>query len=144
MFVKVYPMFVKRYAKLFQPKPNKFPQHLTIYKVIMSIYGEFHQRNGSLSKTMDYGDQRCRNPSLGLTTKAKVCKGANQIWSPGITFHVLENARKCEGMNPHTLKWAPALGVGVSMDSRIFIKQFQGSKSIGLKRSLYHWKTLGT
>jgi hypothetical protein len=27
---------------------------------------------------------------------------------------------KCEGMNPHTLKGAPTLGVGVSMDSRIF------------------------
>jgi hypothetical protein len=58
MLAKVYPMLVKKYAKLFQPKPNKLPQHLTTCKVIMSIYGEFHQRNGSLPKTMDYGDQR--------------------------------------------------------------------------------------
>ncbi len=58
MLAKVYPMFVKRYAKLFQPKPNKLPKHLTTYKVIMSIYGGCHQRNASLSKTMDYGDQR--------------------------------------------------------------------------------------
>jgi hypothetical protein len=58
MLAKVYPMLVKRYAKLFQPKPNKLPQDLTTYKVVMSIYGEFYQRNGSLSKKMNYGDQR--------------------------------------------------------------------------------------
>jgi hypothetical protein len=57
MLAKVYPMLVKRYAKLFQPKPNKLPQNLTTCKVIMSIYDEFHTRNGSLSKTMDYGNQ---------------------------------------------------------------------------------------
>ncbi len=47
-------------------------------------------------------------------------------------------------MNPHTLKWAPILGVGVLMDSRIFKEQFQGSKHIGWKISLYHWKVLET
>ncbi len=79
MFVKVYPMFVKRYAQFFQPKPNKLPQHLIIYKGIMSIYDEFHQRNGSQSKAMDYGNQRCHNPSLELATNAKACEGAGQI-----------------------------------------------------------------
>jgi hypothetical protein len=29
----------------------------------------------------------------------------------------------CEGMNPHTLKWAPILGVGIPMDFQIFRKQ---------------------
>jgi hypothetical protein len=43
-------------------------------------------------------------------------------------------------MNLHTPKWAPILGVGVPMDSWIFWEQLQGSKLIGLKRSLYHWK----
>ncbi len=26
----------------------------------------------------------------------------------------------CQGMNPHTPKWTPILGVGVPMDSRFF------------------------
>jgi hypothetical protein len=30
------------------------------------------------------------------------------------------------------------------MDSQIFKEQLQGLKPIGLKSSLYHWKTLGT
>jgi hypothetical protein len=38
----------------------------------------------------------------------------------GVTFHALGSARKCEGMNPHTPKWAPTLGVGVLMDFQIF------------------------
>jgi hypothetical protein len=36
------------------------------------------------------------------------------------------------------------LGVGVPVDSRIFIKRLQRSKFIGLKSSLYHQKNLGT
>jgi hypothetical protein len=55
----------------------------------------------------------CHNPSLGLTTKAKACKGAGQEGSSGITSHVLENAKECEGMNLHTPKelpgsWSPS------------------------------------
>jgi hypothetical protein len=41
-------------------------------------------------------------------------------------------------MNPHTPKWAPTLGVGLSIDSRIFKEQLQRSKPIALKSSLYH------
>jgi hypothetical protein len=55
----------------------------------------------------------CRNPSLGLTTKARGCKVAGQK-------RKLENEKKCEGMNPHTTKGAPTLGIGVPMDSRMF------------------------
>jgi hypothetical protein len=51
---------------------------------------------------------------------------------------------KCEGMNLHILKRTPTLGIGVPMDSRIFRKQLQESKLIGLKSSLFHWKALGT
>jgi hypothetical protein len=40
-----------------------------------------------------------RNPSLGLITKARVCKGACQEKSLGITFHVPRNVEECEGMN---------------------------------------------
>jgi len=31
-------------------------------------------------------------------------------------IHTLESARECEGMNPHTPKWTPTLGVKVPMD----------------------------
>jgi hypothetical protein len=60
----------------------------------------------------------------------------------GVTFHALGIVGGCEGMNPHTPKWAPTLGVGVSMDSQIFKEQFQGSEFIRLKTSLYHSKDL--
>jgi hypothetical protein len=63
----------------------------------------------------------CRDPSLRLATKVRACKGVGQKGSPVVTFHV----GKCEGMNPHIRKWAPTLGVRVSMDFQIFRKTFQ-------------------
>jgi hypothetical protein len=86
----------------------------------------------------------CHNPSLGLTTKARACKGASQEVSMGVTSHAPESVGKCEGMNLHTPKWAPTLGVGVSMDSQIFKERLQGSKPMGLRSSLNHWEDLGT
>jgi len=47
-------------------------------------------------------------------------------------------------MNPHTSKWAPTLGIGAPVDFRMFKNRLQGSKPIGLRSSLYHWKVLGT
>jgi hypothetical protein len=67
----------------------------------------------------------CRNTSLGLATKARVYKGASQKWSPKVTFHVLGNVRKCEKMNLHTPKWAPTLGVRVSMDSQRILESLE-------------------
>jgi hypothetical protein len=61
----------------------------------------------------------------------------------GVIFHAPGSVGECEGMNPHTPKWAPTLGVGVPMDSRIFKKWLQGSKLIGLGIFLYYWKALG-
>jgi hypothetical protein len=86
----------------------------------------------------------CRNPSLGLATKATTCKGASQKWSPWVTFHILESLAKFEGMNPHIHKWAPTLGVVIPMEFRIFRRQLQGSKFIKSKRSSHHWKVLRT
>ncbi len=60
----------------------------------------------------------CCNLSLGLATKARACEGAGQEWSLGVTFHVPKSVGECEGMNPHTPKWAPTLGIGVPMESR--------------------------
>jgi hypothetical protein len=53
----------------------------------------------------------CHSPNLGLTTKAKACKVANQEGSLGITSHVPRSAKECKGMNPHTPKWTPILGI---------------------------------
>jgi hypothetical protein len=58
----------------------------------------------------------CYNPNLGLTTKARACEGADQVRNPKVTFHGPKSARKCEGVNPHTPKWTPTLGVGVLVD----------------------------
>jgi hypothetical protein len=76
--------------------------------------------------------------ALRHVTKIRACKGASQKWNPRVTFHVLRSLGKCEGMNPHTPKWAPTLGVVVSMDFRIFKGRLQGSELIGLKSSLYY------
>jgi len=53
-------------------------------------------------------------------TNARACEGAGQKGSPRVTFHAFESVKKCEGMNPHTPKCTPTLGVGVPVDSRIF------------------------
>jgi hypothetical protein len=49
--------------------------------------------------------------------------------------HVPKSERKCEGMNPHTPKGVPTLGVRVPVDSQMFKKQLQGSKPIGQNTS---------
>jgi hypothetical protein len=74
----------------------------------------------------------CRNPNLVLKTKARACKGEGQEGSLGVTSHVLESARECEGMNPHTSKWAPTLGVGVPMDSWFSKRNYRGQNPLYL------------
>jgi hypothetical protein len=54
------------------------------------------------------------------------------------------HSQECEEMNLHTPKWTPILGIRIPMESQILKEGFQGSKLIGLKNSLYHWKTLQT
>jgi hypothetical protein len=76
--------------------------------------------------------------------KTKACKGVGQKGSLKVTFHAHGSVRVCEKMNPHTFKWVPTLGVGVTMDSRIFRKWLQESKHIGLKKNLYHQKNFET
>jgi hypothetical protein len=62
----------------------------------------------------------CCNLNLGLITKARAYKGASQKWSLRVTFHAHGSLGECEGMNRHTPKCAPILGIRVPMDSRIF------------------------
>jgi hypothetical protein len=42
----------------------------------------------------------CRSLRLGLTPKARACKGVGQEKSLGVTFHVPGSVGECEGMNP--------------------------------------------
>jgi len=86
----------------------------------------------------------CRNPSFGLATKAKELQGCGPRESPGVTSYVPRSVGKCEKVNPHTPKATPTLGDGILVDSRNFIKQFEGSKLNGLRRSFYHWKDFRT
>jgi hypothetical protein len=51
------------------------------------------------------------NPSLGLVTNVRACKGAGQEGSPGVTSHVPGSVGECEGMNSqvnsHFGSWGP-------------------------------------
>jgi hypothetical protein len=73
---------------------------------LVDILGYESSISGKTYRLMcgDIGNTLCRNPNLGLTTKAKACKVVGQEKSPIITFHVPESAKECEGMNPHTPK----------------------------------------
>ncbi len=62
----------------------------------------------------------CRNPSFGLTTKAKGLQRCGPRGSMGVISHTPGSVGKCEGMNPHTPKAIPTLGDGVPVDSRNF------------------------
>jgi hypothetical protein len=44
----------------------------------------------------------CRNPSLGLATKVRACKGTGQKESPGITSHALGKVGECENEHSHS------------------------------------------
>jgi hypothetical protein len=55
----------------------------------------------------------CHNLSLGQGL-AKV-QAKNEAHESH--FHAPRSVGKCEGMNSHTPKWVPTLGVGVPMDS---------------------------
>jgi len=65
----------------------------------------------------------CRNPNLWLATEAKGLQGCEPSSRPG--RHITcsreckeckecKESRECEGVNPHTPKWTPTLGVGES------------------------------
>ncbi len=47
---------------------------------------------------------KCCNPSLGLVTKVKACKGEGQEGSLGVTSHAPKSVGECEGMNLHMSK----------------------------------------
>jgi hypothetical protein len=46
----------------------------------------------------------------------KVLERCRPRVQPGNHIQILGSVGECEGMSPHTPKWAPTLAVGVSMD----------------------------
>jgi hypothetical protein len=80
--------------------------------------------------------------TLTLSSRPKQTHGKVQAESVTQESHL--HSQECEGMNPHTPKWIPTLGVGITMEFQIFKKICQWSKLIGLKNSLYHWKDFET
>ncbi len=75
--------------------------------------------------------------TLGLRPKQRGLQSCGPRGSPRITTHAPRSVRKCEGMNLHTPNVTLTLGDGISVYSRIFKRQLQGSKLNGLKISLY-------
>jgi hypothetical protein len=85
----------------------------------------------------------CHNLSLGLMTKARACKVANQEGNSGITSNVPRNA-KVWGNEPSHSQMNSHFGNWSHNGLRIFKRRLQESKPIGLKNKLYHWKTIET
>jgi hypothetical protein len=71
-----------------------------------------------------------------------------RVWAKGEAreSHFMPSGvqKECEGMNPHTPKGAPTLGVGVPMDFQIFKGQLQCIKPNGLRSYLHLWKAIET
>ncbi len=55
----------------------------------------------------------CHDFNFALATKAKAWKGAGPKCNLEVTFAL----PRSEGMNSHTPKWTPTLGVGIPMES---------------------------
>jgi hypothetical protein len=62
----------------------------------------------------------CHNLNLGLATKVRGLQGCEPKGSLGVTLHALGSVRECEQVNLLIHKGVSTLGVGVSVDSRIF------------------------
>jgi hypothetical protein len=77
-------------------------------------------------------------------TKARICKVTSQEGSSGVTFSAPKSVKKCEGMNPHTPKWTPILGVGVPNWLPNIQKAIVGVKTHHFEEFLYHWKAIET
>jgi len=76
-------------------------------------------------------DRWCHDPSLRFATRLKGMQRCRPRMQFGSHIHTPKNVEKCEGMNPHTPKWVPTLGVRFSMDFQIFKEQFE--------RVTIHW-----
>jgi hypothetical protein len=76
---------------------------------------------------------RCRNPSLGLATKARGCKVVGQEKDPKVTSHAFGSAKNVRERTFTLPSELPCWESESQMDSRIFRTRLQGSKRIALK-----------
>jgi len=56
-------------------------------------------------------------------TKAKGCKVVGEEGNPVVMPHAPKSVRECEGIDPHTPKGTPPLGIRVLMDFQMFKEQ---------------------
>jgi hypothetical protein len=63
-------------------------------------------------------------PYPWVRDQGKGLQGCGPKRKPRVILHALGSARECEGIDLHTPKRTPTLGVGVPMDSWIFRAQF--------------------
>jgi len=69
--------------------------------------------------------------TLGLArNQSKVLERCEPKVQPESHIHIPRNVGECEGMNPHTPKWALTLGVEVSMILKFFKSDFKGQNSL--------------
>jgi hypothetical protein len=87
-------------------------------------------------------DWNCHDPSLGLATKPRGCKVAGQEGDLGVTLHAPRSAKSVREWTLTLPSELPLWELESRMGSRIFKAWLQGSKPIGLKSSLYHWKDI--
>jgi hypothetical protein len=67
-----------------------------------------------LKKLREFLCTMCRNPSIWLATKARGLRGCGLKSRPESHITCSRECKECEGVNPHTPKWTPTLGVGES------------------------------
>ncbi len=88
--------------------------------------------------------------TLGLQPRQRDCKVASQGGSLEVASHAPGNAKSAKNAKS-VREWTltlsselPLWELEFQMDSRIFRMPLQGSKPIGSKSSLYHWKAIET
>jgi hypothetical protein len=59
-----------------------------------------------------------------LTLGSQPKQRHEKVQVEGATRESHLHSQKCEGMNPHTPKWTPTLGVKIPMESQLFIEVF--------------------
>jgi hypothetical protein len=102
-------------------------------------------------------EMQCRNLNLGSPLRQRFAKVRAKSEAQESHFHAPRSVGECEGMNLHTPKWAPTLGVKVPIElkHKLWPKEGSGFK---LARPLkvknrpeflawrwhdtYHWKAL--
>ncbi len=82
-----------------------------------------------MGANIEIGFKNCRNPNLGLATKVRGLQGCGPRRKPESHFTCSRECKECEGMNPHTPKGTPMLGVGVPKGFWNFLNVISGVKT---------------